>query len=56
MTALYDPDTGVRTACTVVQFDRVQVVSHKTREKNGYYAVASWDVDGDSLIMLGSRC
>jgi large subunit ribosomal protein L3 len=39
MTALYDPDTGVRTPCTVVQFDRVQVVSHKTREKHGYYAV-----------------
>jgi large subunit ribosomal protein L3 len=39
MTALYDPDTGVRTPCTVVQFDRVQVVSHKTREKNGYFAV-----------------
>jgi large subunit ribosomal protein L3 len=39
MTALYDPDTGIRTPCTVVQFDRVQVVSHKTREKHGYYAV-----------------
>lgn len=39
MTALYDPETGKRTPCTVLQFDRVQVVSHKTREKNGYYAV-----------------
>ncbi|TGO50912.1 hypothetical protein BCON_0173g00110 [Botryotinia convoluta] len=45
MTALYDPETGVRTPCTVVQLDRVQVVAHKTREKNGYYAVqvgAGW--------------
>lgn len=45
MTALYDPETGVRTPCTVLQFDRVQVVSHKTREKHGYYAVqigAGW--------------
>ena len=39
MTALYDPETGKRTACTVLQLDRVQVVAHKTREKNGYYAV-----------------
>jgi large subunit ribosomal protein L3 len=39
MTALYDPETGKRTPCTVLQFDRVQVVSHKTREKNGYFAV-----------------
>ncbi|RDL39037.1 Translation protein [Venustampulla echinocandica] len=45
MTALYDPETGNRTPCTVVQLDRVQVVSHKTREKNGYFAVqigAGW--------------
>ncbi|TVY55823.1 54S ribosomal protein L9 [Lachnellula suecica] len=45
MTALYDPETGVRTPCTVVQMDRVQVVSHKTRERNGYFAVqmgAGW--------------
>jgi large subunit ribosomal protein L3 len=39
MTALYDPETGKRTPCTVLQLDRVQVVSHKTREKHGYYAV-----------------
>lgn len=39
MTALYDPETGKRTPCTVLQFDRVQVVSHKTRAKNGYWAV-----------------
>ena len=45
MTALYDPETGKRTACTVLQLDRVQVVAHKTREKNGYFAVqigAGW--------------
>ena len=39
MTALYDTDTGKRHACTVIQMDRVQVVAHKTRPKNGYWAV-----------------
>ncbi|KAL1965154.1 hypothetical protein VTN77DRAFT_6067 [Rasamsonia byssochlamydoides] len=39
MTAIYDPETGKRTPCTVLQLDRVQVISHKTREKHGYYAV-----------------
>ncbi|KAF2466996.1 mitochondrial 54S ribosomal protein YmL9 [Lindgomyces ingoldianus] len=39
MTALYDPETGKRTPCTVLQLDRNQVIMHKTREKNGYYAV-----------------
>lgn len=45
MTALYDPETGKRTPCTVLQLDRVEVVAHKTREKHGYYAVqvgAGW--------------
>jgi large subunit ribosomal protein L3 len=45
MTALYDAETGTRTPCTVLQFDRVEVVGHKTREKHGYYAVqvgAGW--------------
>jgi large subunit ribosomal protein L3 len=28
-----------RVACTVLQFDQVQVVANKTREKNGYWAV-----------------
>ena len=45
MTALYDIETGKRRACTVVQMDRVQVVAHKTRPKNGYWAVqvgAGW--------------
>jgi large subunit ribosomal protein L3 len=39
MTALYDPETAKRTPCTVLQLDRVQVVSHKTRQKHGYWAV-----------------
>ena len=39
MTAMYDPDTGRRFPCTVLQMDRVQVVAHKTRQRNGYYAV-----------------
>jgi large subunit ribosomal protein L3 len=39
MTAIYDTETGKRTPCTVLQLDRVQVVSHKTRKKHGYYAV-----------------
>ncbi|KAJ5238662.1 Translation elongation/initiation factor/Ribosomal beta-barrel [Penicillium chermesinum] len=45
MTAVYDPETGKRTACTVLQLDRVEVVSHKTRQKHGYWAVqvgAGW--------------
>ncbi|OJD34967.1 mitochondrial 54s ribosomal protein 9 [Diplodia corticola] len=40
MTALYDPATGVRTPCTVLQLDRCQVVAHKTRAEHGYWAVA----------------
>lgn len=39
MTATYDITTGRRHPCTVIQLDRVQVVSHKTRAKNGYFAV-----------------
>lgn len=39
MTAVFDPETAVRTPCTVLQLDRVQVVSHKTRPLNGYWAV-----------------
>ncbi|KAI9835581.1 MAG: hypothetical protein M1819_002032 [Sarea resinae] len=45
MTALYDPATGKRTPCTVLQLDRVQVVAHKTRHQHGYWAVqvgAGW--------------
>ena len=39
MTAMYDTATGRRYPCTVLQMDRVQVVAHKTRQQNGYYAV-----------------
>lgn len=39
MTAVFDPETGKRTPCTVLQLDRVEVVSHKTRQKHGYFAV-----------------
>ena len=39
MSAIYDPETGRRYACTIVQLDRVQVVAHKTRKRNGYFAV-----------------
>lgn len=39
MSAIYDTETGRRRACTIVQMDRVQVVAHKTRQQNGYYAV-----------------
>ena len=39
MSALYDTESGKRQACTIVQMDRVQVVAHKTRQSNGYYAV-----------------
>ncbi|KAI9678167.1 MAG: 54S ribosomal protein L9, mitochondrial [Caeruleum heppii] len=39
MSALYDPETGRRTPCTVLQLDRCQVTAHKTRQRNGYYAV-----------------
>ena len=39
MSAIYDTETGRRKAVTIVQMDRVQVVAHKTRDKDGYYAV-----------------
>ncbi|KAF2153053.1 mitochondrial 54S ribosomal protein YmL9 [Myriangium duriaei CBS 260.36] len=39
MTAMYDPVTARRAPCTVLQLDRVQVVSHKTLSKHGYWAV-----------------
>jgi len=45
MTALYDPETGKRTPCTVLQLDRVQVLANKTRKNHGYFAVqigAGW--------------
>ncbi|KAI7086902.1 hypothetical protein KC356_g4604 [Hortaea werneckii] len=39
MTAIFDPTTSQRTACTVLQLDRCQVVGHKRREIHGYWAV-----------------
>ncbi|KAF2864596.1 50S ribosomal protein-like protein L3 [Massariosphaeria phaeospora] len=39
MTAMFDTETGKRTACTVLQLDNNEVVAHKTRAQNGYYAV-----------------
>ena len=39
MMGIYDQETGQRHACTVVQMDRVQVVSHKTVKEHGYNAV-----------------
>lgn len=39
MTGIYDPETGKRTPCTVLQLDKVQVVSYKTEKKHGYYAL-----------------
>jgi large subunit ribosomal protein L3 len=39
MSAIYDLETGRRYPCTIVQMDRVQVVAHKTRGRNGYFAV-----------------
>jgi large subunit ribosomal protein L3 len=39
MTAMYDTETGIRTPCTVLQLDRCQVISHKTRDQHGYWAV-----------------
>lgn len=39
MTGLYDPETGKRTPCTVLQLDRCQVISHKTMDQHGYFAV-----------------
>jgi large subunit ribosomal protein L3 len=39
MTALYDPDTGRRTPCTVLQLDRVQVIAHKMRGTKGIFSV-----------------
>ncbi|EGP82948.1 unnamed protein product [Zymoseptoria tritici ST99CH_1A5] len=39
MTAIYDPTTAKREACTVLQLDRCQVISHKLRPVHGYWAV-----------------
>lgn len=39
MTGIYDPVTAKREACTVLQLDRCQVISHKRRNIHGYWAV-----------------
>ncbi|KAK3722668.1 hypothetical protein LTR37_002238 [Vermiconidia calcicola] len=39
MTGIYDPETAKRIPCTVLQLDRCQVISHKRRDKHGYWAV-----------------
>ncbi|EEH17129.1 50S ribosomal protein L3 [Paracoccidioides brasiliensis Pb03] len=39
MTAIFDQETGKRTPCTILQLDQVQVISHKTLKKHGYFAV-----------------
>ena len=39
MSAVYDPVTGERRPCTIVQMDRVQVVSQKAKDTHGYYAI-----------------
>ncbi|KAF3118849.1 54S ribosomal protein L9, mitochondrial [Orbilia oligospora] len=38
MTALFDAK-GTRTACTILQLDRCQVMTNKTRQDHGYWAV-----------------
>lgn len=57
MTALFDPETGKRSACTILQFDRNVVLAHKTRDKNGYWAVqigaGSKEVRNVDRAMLG---
>lgn len=39
MTAIYDPESGKRVPCTVLQLDQNQVVSLKTKKTHGYWAV-----------------
>ena len=57
MTGIFDMDSGKRIPCTVLQLDRVQVVSHKTRRRHGYYAVcvgSGWKHDKNvTKPMLG---
>lgn len=57
MMAVFDPETGRRTACTVLQLDRNEVVAHKTRDKNGYWAVqvgaGHKSIDNTTKPMLG---
>ena len=43
----------VRTPCTVLQLDQVQVVANKTREKNGYWAVQVGYGSKNPRVMTG---
>lgn len=36
---MYEAETGKRMPATVLQVDRCQIISHKTREVHGYWAV-----------------
>ena len=36
---MFDPTTGAKIPCTVLQMDRCQVVGHRTRQVHGYWAV-----------------
>lgn len=50
MTAIFDQESGKRIPCTVLQLDRVEVLSHKTVKKHGYFAVqvaAGWKHPGN---------
>jgi large subunit ribosomal protein L3 len=37
--SVYDPETGRRMPATVLQIDRCQVISYKTMDQHGYWAV-----------------
>lgn len=37
--SIYDPETAKRMPATVLQVDRCQVISYKTADKHGYWAV-----------------
>jgi large subunit ribosomal protein L3 len=39
MSAIFEPTTGERIPCTVLQVDRCQVIAHKTAPIHGYWAV-----------------
>lgn len=57
MAAVFDTESGKRTPCTILQLDQVQVVSHKTQKKHGYFAVqvgSGWKhADNVTKPMLG---
>jgi large subunit ribosomal protein L3 len=62
MSAWFDPDTGARMPCTVLQVDRCQVVGHKTVREHGYWGVQVgfggkkwWNVPKPELGVLAKR-